>query len=172
MAAPPPPSPRPSPVPASERGSRGPASVLAAAVAVDPVLHRLRQHREPWVDPGSGAYRIHTSRPCLYPACSRARLLPALRSLSSPRPPSRGPSLTRATAAAGGEQAQPLKLPPGPELGPGSGSGATVGGVRCEGTGPRCVHAVGLGGRGDERGRRGRRYGLQSSHESEVDAVV
>ena len=62
---------------------------------------------------------------------------------SSPRPPSRGPALTRATAAAGGEQAQPLKLPPGPRLGPGSGSGATVGGVRCEVTGPRCVNPVG-----------------------------
>ncbi len=47
MAAPPPPSPRPP--------SRGPASVLAAASAVEPALHRLRQHREPWLDPGSGA---------------------------------------------------------------------------------------------------------------------
>ena len=70
---------------------------------------------------------------------------------SSPRPPSRGPALTRATAAAGGEQTQPLEpapdpdpgLPPGPRLGPGSGSGATIGGVRCEVTGPRCVNPVG-----------------------------
>ena len=81
-----------------------------------------------------------------------ARLLPALRPLSSPRPPSRGPSLTRATAAAGGEQAQPLKLPPGPRLGPGSGSGATVGGVRCEVTGPRCVHAVARQAGGERNG--------------------
>ena len=104
-----------------------------------------------------GGYWIHTSRPCLHPARSRARLLPALRPLSSPRPPSpcrhpgpRSGTLTRATAAAGGERAQPLKLPPGPRLGPGSPafagagkSGATVGGVRCEVTEPRCVHAVG-----------------------------
>ena len=105
---------------------------------------RPDQHRPrpPSVTPAPEPYWIHTSRPCLHPARSRARLLPALRPLSSPRPPSRGPSLTRATAAAGAEQAQPLKLPPGPRLGPGSGSGATVGGVRCKVTGPRCVHAV------------------------------
>ena len=42
-----PPSPRPP--------SRGPASVLAAASAVDPVLHRLRRHQQPWIGPGSGA---------------------------------------------------------------------------------------------------------------------
>ena len=101
--------------------------------------------------PRLGGYWIHTSRFALYPARSRARLLPALRPLSSPRPPSRGPSLTRDAAAAGGERDRPPKLPPGPRLGPGSGSGATVGGARCEVTGPRCVHAVGLGGRGDGR---------------------
>ena len=106
--------------------------------------------------PSRRAHWIHTSRFALYPARSRARLLPALRPLSSPRPPSRGPSLTRATAAAGGEQAQPLKLPPGPRLGPGSGSGATVGGVRCEVTGPRCVHAV-------ARRARGRGYRIHTS---------
>ena len=35
--------------------SRGPASGLAAASPVHPVLHRLRRHREPWTDPGSGS---------------------------------------------------------------------------------------------------------------------
>ena len=42
------------------------------------------------------AYRMHTSRPCLYPARSRARLLPALRSLSSPRIGVRGDGWRRA----------------------------------------------------------------------------
>ncbi len=41
--------------PAPERGSRGPASVLAAVAAVEPARHRLRRHREPWMDPGSGS---------------------------------------------------------------------------------------------------------------------
>ncbi len=35
--------------------SRGPASGLAAASSVHPALHRLRRHREPWMDPGSGS---------------------------------------------------------------------------------------------------------------------
>ena len=98
---------------------------------------------------------------------------------SSPRPPSRGPSLTRATAAAGGEQAQPLKLPPGPGLDPGSEAGVTKRGAgtreavwlgrqahQMHGK-TRCVHPVGLGGRA--RCRRGRRrtgsyqrHGLQA----------
>ncbi len=47
MAGPPSPSPRPP--------SRGPASVLAVASAVEPALRRLRRHRERWLDPGSGA---------------------------------------------------------------------------------------------------------------------
>ena len=47
-------------LPSRKRGSprppsRGPASVLAASSAVDPVLQPLRRHREPWLDPGSGA---------------------------------------------------------------------------------------------------------------------
>ena len=32
---------------------RGPAPVLAAAPAAELALHRLRRHREPWMDPGS-----------------------------------------------------------------------------------------------------------------------
>ena len=51
----------------------------------------------------------------------------------------RSGTLTRATAAAGGEQAQPLKLPPGPRLGPGSGSGATKEGAERAVTGPASV---------------------------------
>ena len=43
--------------------SRGPASVLAAGSAVDPVLCRLRRHREPGMGPRFRGYRMHTS-PC------------------------------------------------------------------------------------------------------------
>ncbi len=55
------------------------------------------------------------------------RLMERLRPISSPRPTSRGPTMAPDAAAAGGEQVQPLKLPPGPRPGPGSGAGATVG---------------------------------------------
>ncbi len=79
------PPPRPC-LPPRRREIRGPASVLAAASAVEPALHRRRRRRESGMDPGSGA-------------------------------------------------------------------GVTKGGVCCEVTGPGCVHAVGLGGRGDEKGR-------------------
>ena len=147
----PPPSPRLPQKPrrrSRRRACSGCASVSRRSPANSSASAPRRASKRAPTRPPPQAYRMHTSRPCSYPVCSRARLLPALRSLSSPRPPSRGPSLTRATAAAGGEQAQPLKLPPGPELGPGSGSGATVGGVRCEVTGPRCVHAVAQAGGG------------------------
>ena len=83
----------------------------------------------------------------------------------APEPGSMSSSRTRSgtlvpdAAAAGGEQTQPPKLPRGPRLGPGSGSGATVGGVRCEVTGPRCVHAVGFPARGRDRRGPGRRLG-------------
>ena len=48
--------------------------------------------------------------------------------LSSPRPPSRGPSMVPDAAAAGEEQGQPVKLSPEPRLDPGSEAGVTVGG--------------------------------------------
>ena len=77
----------------------------------------------------------------------------------------RSGTLTRATAAAGGEQAQPLKLPPGPRLGPGSGSGATVGGVRCGVAGPRCMNSVAsLGGGRQPCGRYRRQFGARVVH--------
>ena len=64
------------------------------------------------------------------------RLMERSRPISSPRPTSRGPTMAPDAAAAGGEQVQPPKLPPGPRLGPGfpargrgqAGAGATVGG--------------------------------------------
>ena len=48
--------------------------------------------------------------------------------LSSPRPPSRGPSPTSDAAAAGGEQAPPSRLLQEPRLDPGSGAGVTESG--------------------------------------------
>ena len=66
-------------------------------------------------------------------------------SMSSSR--TRSGTLTRATAATGGEHAQPLMLPPEPRLGPGSSPGRRLGDMRCKATGDRCVHAVGSGAR-------------------------
>ncbi len=58
--------------------SRGPASVLAAdrgsGQAVRPVLHRLRHHRQPRLDPGSGAGVTRGALPfLLIPGSDRAR---------------------------------------------------------------------------------------------------
>ena len=61
--------------------------------------------------------------PFIAPGCSPFRQ-PA--PFSSPRPPSRGPSMAPEAAAAGEERDRPPKLPPGPRLGPGSEAGATV----------------------------------------------
>ena len=91
--------------------------------------------------PRPAGYRMHTSRFALYPVRLPAGLRPALRPFSSPRPPfvtpdpdpgsmsssrTRSGTLAPDAAAAGGEQAQPLKPPREPRLGPGSGAGATV----------------------------------------------
>ncbi len=62
--------------------------------------------------------------------------------LSSPRPPSRGPSMAPDAAAAGEEQGQPVKLSPEARLDPGSGAGVTVGNMQCEATGNRRVYPV------------------------------
>ena len=59
---------------------------------------------------------------------------------SSPRPPSRGPSMAPDAAAAGAEQAQRPKRPRESRLGPGSGAGATVEGIQRQANSRRCVN--------------------------------
>ena len=106
------------------------ARTCSIAVRLASALRLMAHNRHPGLDPGSIPDRSRQPQPVEgRPNTSGIdfRLMGRLRPISSPRPPSRGPSLAPDAAAAGGEQAQPPKLQRGPKLGPGSGAGATVG---------------------------------------------